>query len=318
MEYKLNIAGYIIDVESSDFTLVPGKRFSSFIDPTDAPLSGAPPAPTDAPTAEVSASLKGGSSITIQVHTGLTELPQGAKCLFRAPYVEEVSGMRFEKDPEFWSIWKNNKNLFIKTTFPLTPGNKKGLLRFSLNTNEWDLWIDSPGEKSTDPLEYPLDGLILYYLSVINGNMMIHASGVSHNGKGYIFSGVSGKGKTTISGLWKNAGASLIHDDRLILRKIHGEFRMYNTPVYDDEKPSESRVDAVFLIEHGKENNSARLNGAAAISAVMSNCIQHNWGHQTISGLLQTVTELCSTVPVYNLSFKPDISVVDHVTKRMT
>lgn len=294
MEYKLNIAGYIITLESPELTIVPGKRFRKFQDP--------------------SAPLKGGSSVTIHVHSGLVELPPGTKCLFNAPFIEETNGIRIEKDPEFWSIWKKGKYLFIKTAFPLSPGNKQGLLKFSLVTNAWDLWIDTAGEESIDPLEYPLDGLVLYYLSVLNGDLMIHASGINHNGKGFIFSGVSGKGKTTMSSLWKNAGATVIHDDRLILRRSTRGFRMYNTPVYDDETPSGSDINSVYIIEHGKENTTARLRGASAISAVMSNCIQHNWGPETISALLQSVTDLCSEVPVYMLSFKPDQSVVDIIS----
>ena len=71
-------------------------------------------------------------------------------------------------------------------------------MKFSLTTREWDLWIDG-SEKEIDPFEYPLDGLILYYLTVIHGDIMIHASGVNNAGHGYIFSGVSGKGKSTMA-----------------------------------------------------------------------------------------------------------------------
>ena len=97
---------------------------------------------------------------------------------------------------------------------------------------EWDLWIETDRTK-TDPLEYPLDGLILYYLTVINNDIMIHASGVNYAGKGFLFSGVSGKGKSTMAGIWDNRGAKVIHDDRLIIRKTGDGYRMFNTPVYE-------------------------------------------------------------------------------------
>lgn len=297
---SLNIANYLIEIESEDLDLVPGKRFGKFNPPTH-------PAP-----------LKGGSFTTIKLHSGSAEPALGSKCLFSAPYVEEIDGMRLQKNSEFWSVWKNNDDLFIKTIFPLSDSNKKGLLKFSLKSNEWRLWIDQHEEKSIDPMEYPLDGLILYYLTVINDDIMIHASGVNYNGKGYIFSGVSGKGKTTMTRLWQNEGARIIHDDRLILRKTGKGYKMYNTPVYDNEEPSESGLDAVFIIDHGKENRYERLHGAGAISAVMANCIQHNWGPEIISGLLSSATDLCSKVPVYKLSFKPDNSIIDHILNGQT
>jgi hypothetical protein len=297
----LNIANYRIKIKSLDYDLDPGKRFRNFIEPN-----------------YPAATRIGGLTVDIRVYYGTPDLPYGAECVFHAPFIEETDGHRTEKNPEFWSIWKNNDDLFIKTSFPLSKGNKKALLKFSFDSAEWHLYIDSGNEKCIDPLEYPLDGLVLYYLSVIKGDIMIHASGVNHKGKGYAFSGVSGKGKTTMSALWKKAGATIIHDDRLILRKTAEGFRMYNTPVYDDEEPVHSGIDSIFIIEHGRENTLSRLEGAYAASALLANCIQHNWSREIISGLLQSATGLCSEVPVYALSFKPDTSVIDQIVHELT
>ena len=130
---------------------------------------------------------------------------------------------------------------------------KKGLLmlKFSLHSREWDLRIDNPG-KSFDPMEYPLDGLILYYLTVISGDIMIHGSGVNYNNQGYLFSGISGMGKTTMAKLWDDHGAEIIHDDRLIIRKSSTGYSMYNTPVYRNDEPRRSDISTIFLIGHGK------------------------------------------------------------------
>jgi hypothetical protein len=111
--------------------------------------------------------------------------------------------------------------------------------------------------------------------------------------------------------LWDNSGARVIHDDRLILRTTGSGYRMFNTPVYNNDEPRESVLNKIFIIEHGKENMLMPIKGANAVTQVMANCIQHNWGPDIIARLLGSISIMCGTVPVSKLFFKPDRSVID-------
>ena len=86
---------------------------------------------------------------------------------------------------------------------------------------------------------------------------------------------------------------------------------MFNTPVYNDDEPRESVLDKIFLIEHGVENMLVQLKGASAVTHVMANCIQHNWGSDIIARLLGSISIMCGTIPTSKLFFKPDKSVID-------
>ena len=289
-KYSLNIAGYIISFESSGSgpDLVPSERFLRNISKNTA------------------------SDLLIRVHSDPFELPKGAEKVFHAPLVEEINGIMVRNSEKFWSVYKFRSALYIKTIFPLSKNGKEGILRFSLTSREWDLFI-MKGGKTTDPLEYPLDGLILYYLTVIYGDIMIHASGVTHSGHGYLFSGISGKGKTTMAKLWDTAGKKVIHDDRLIIRKISGAYFMHNTPVYNDDEPSASPLNRIYLIDHGKENKMVPVKGATAVSLIMANCIQHSWNKEIIAGIMGSLSVLCTHIPVFKLSFRPDRSIIDFI-----
>jgi hypothetical protein len=254
--------------------------------------------------------------ILVKIHSGTFALPSEAERVFHAPFAEEVNGTMIYTNPDFWSVWKYNSDLFIKTNFPLSADPKNALLKFSFTGREWDLWMETD-KNETDPFEYPLDGLILYYLTVINNDIMIHASGVNYSGKGLLFSGVSGKGKSTMSGIWHNHGAKVMHDDRLIIRKSVKGFSMYNTPVYDNDEPLESSLDAIFIIEHGNENCLIKLKEASAVSRVMANCIQHSWGQAIVSRLLGSVSEMCMTIPTYRLFFRPDTDIIGYILKQL-
>jgi hypothetical protein len=288
--YNLNIAGYNIRFESSDEgpELIPSERFLRNI------------------------SGESNSDILIRVHSGRYILSAEATKVFNAPYVEEIDGIRVIKSNKFWSVYKHHNDLFIKTVFPLSSIKKKGILKFSLNERNWDLWLEGT-DGEADPMEYPLDGLILYYLTVIHGDIMIHASGINNAGHGFLFSGISGKGKTTMAKLWDQAGARVIHDDRLILRKTGTGYLMYNTPVYKNDEPLNSQLNKIFLIEHGIKNELILVRGAESVSKVMANCIQHNWDPGIIARLLGSVSIMCGTIPTVRLFFKPDRSVIDHI-----
>ena len=159
--YTLTIAGYHIRFESvsEGFELVPSQRFLRNI------------------TAAVPA------GIIIAVHQGACAIPPGATRVFHAPYVEETDGVRVQLRADFWSVWKHGSDLYIRTIFPRSGTDNIGVLRFSLTTCEWDLWIDGGG-KEADPFEYPLDGLVLYYLTVMHGDILIHVRVDAASGSG--------------------------------------------------------------------------------------------------------------------------------------
>jgi hypothetical protein len=288
--YNLNIAGYkiSIDTDTEGLDLMPSSRFTSFI------------------------TEESNSDIVLKVHKSSYKIPEGAERVFHAPLVEEIDGDQVKTSDHFWSVYKFQKDLFIKTIFPCSDQDKNCILKFSLTKRIWDLYLDFNGN-ATDPLEYPVDSLILYYLTVIHGDIMVHASALKYAGHGYIFTGVSGRGKTTMAQIWEKSGAEIIHDDRVIIRNTGGCFRMYNTPVYSNEKQKESKISRIFLIGHGSENQLIPVNGANAASLFLANCIQHNWNHEMIARLIGSVSIMCSVIPVFKLRFRPDRNIVDFI-----
>ncbi len=289
--YMLKIAGYMIKVESADDDpgLRPSTRFIKNI-------------------------VEGGDhDLLLKVHSGSTVLPRGAQRVFHAPLFEERDEIPLKVNDDFWSVYKaGTDRFFITASYVRSPVPSTAILSFSLASREWDLWMEGTIFPA-DPLDYPVDSLLLYYLTVANGDIMIHASGVNYNNRGYLFSGVSGKGKSTMAYLWRNAGATVIHDDRLIIRKSKTGYVFHNTPIYDFDSPASSCLNTVFLLEHGRNNRLVQLKGARAIANILANCIQHNWDKKIIEQLVDEVSLMCEKIPVYLLFFEPDSSVIDFI-----
>ena len=257
-------------------------------------------------------SCSGNPDIKVRVHSGILKPEEKAVRVFHAPYIKETENEKVKISDEFWTVYKNKNDILIETILPLGKKNRKASLRMNAGEDEWDLYI-SGADKKKDPLEYPLDGLMLYYLTVRCGDIFIHGSGVNINNRGYLFAGVSGKGKTTIAQLWDKAGAMVIHDDRLIIRNINDRFVMYNTPVYNNETQRSSPVDKIFLIDHGTANKIIPTGKSEALSLVMANCIQHLWDPSIIESLTEALDKLTSKTSIDRLFFKPDNSVVSYI-----
>ncbi|MBA3900199.1 MAG: hypothetical protein H0X62_08335 [Bacteroidetes bacterium] len=164
------------------------------------------------------------------------------------------------------------------------------------------------------PLLYPMGPLIMYYLTVKNEAVLVHASGIKDNvGKGRIFSGFSGVGKSTMAKLWNDKGAKIINDDRLIIRKFGEDFYLYNTPMFYADKPKKTKLDAVYLPFHHLENNINKISGTKALSGLMAFCIQHGYKRSHLEQHLNFLNGLCNKIPVYELGFVPDESIIEFI-----
>jgi len=189
------------------------------------------------------------------------------------------------------------------------------------------LWIDFdtghsrvklhtiPAGNTLNPLGYPACALMVYLVSTMVPSVLIHASALYRHGKGFLFTGLSGAGKSTMASIWSGEGATVIHDDRVMLRPGKDSWHAYSTPVNDFDTDKETPLNAIYVISHGPVNSARKISGMEAYTAVLENCIQHQYDRQIISNLLESVHQLTDAVPVYGLQFKNDTEVVGFVEK---
>jgi hypothetical protein len=161
-----------------------------------------------------------------------------------------------------------------------------------------------------EPLAYPVAPL-LWHIAIQGENaFMLHGSAVIDNGKAIIFTGFSGRGKSTMAGLWQAAGHTCINDDRLLLRFQEGQWWVYNTPMYYADANKKAPLKAICAISHGPKNEMILQNEFEAVQAILPNCIQHGYDTKEIAARLDVITLLCQSVPVYGLPFVPTTEVL--------
>ncbi|MCB9186995.1 MAG: hypothetical protein H6601_09640 [Flavobacteriales bacterium] len=243
-------------------------------------------------------------SIAVTCSSGLEHAPT---CSGRPLY--EAS----DENGKLWEILESDDGMFINVYSPEAPYALQQVCLVSEDHRSWQVWCNPNENRLLNSLAYPLGPLIMYHLTLIEDCMMIHASGVAVHGRGKIFTGVSGKGKTTMARLWFQSGAEVLNDDRLIIRKETIGYSVHNTPMFYADEPRSAQLDAIHVIHHAKQNSLRKLDGAEAVSAVLANCIQHGYRKETIDRHLAFLTEMIESVPVYEVGFVPDASIVAHI-----
>ncbi len=155
--------------------------------------------------------------------------------------------------------------------------------------------------------------MILFALaSACTGTVLFHAAAVSLDGKGYMFLGKSGTGKSTHARLWIQnlQGVELMNDDNPAVRiKADGTATVYGTP-WSGKTPCYRNISAplggVVLLSQAPYNKITRLNGIGAYAAVVASISGKRWDSKIADGLHETENALAAGVPMWHLACLPD------------
>ena len=148
--------------------------------------------------------------------------------------------------------------------------------------------------------------------SACMGTALFHSATVSFEGKGYMFLGKSGTGKSTHASLWRKHidGVELMNDDNPAVRvKPDGTTVVYGTP-WSGKTPCYKNVSAplggIVLLSQAPYNKIIRLNGIGAYAAIVPSISGKRWDSRIADGLHETENTLASNIPVWHLDCLPD------------
>lgn len=141
--------------------------------------------------------------------------------------------------------------------------------------------------------------------------LLIHASLVRHNGRGYAFIAKSGTGKSTHVSLWLRhiPNCDLMNDDNPIIRIIDGQPYIYGgpwsgkTPCYRQVK---APLGAVTRIDRAPENSIEKLPPIEAFASFLPSCSSMKWDNDIFNNVCNTVTKVVETTGIYTLHCLPD------------
>ena len=147
------------------------------------------------------------------------------------------------------------------------------------------------------------------------GTLLLHASVTRYEGRGNLFFGVSGTGKSTHSRLWHEfvPGSDLMNDDNPIIRYEGGRFLVYGSPWSGKTlcyRNVVAPVNALVRLEQFPENRISRLEPLQAYASVIAAVSTIRWNHDIMSLLVPTIERVAMTVPCFQLKCRPDEEAV--------
>lgn len=175
-------------------------------------------------------------------------------------------------------------------------------------------------ERPVYPLEYPLDELLMIHRLSRGEGVEVHAVGIAdENGRGHLFLGHSGAGKSTTARLWiDRPGVRILSDDRIILRVREGRIWMYGTPWHGDAgiaSPDCAPLNDIYLLEHGRGNERLPLPPGRAAAELFTRCFVTHHSGEGIRFTLDFLDRVAREVPCSVFKFVPDESAVEAICR---
>ena len=152
----------------------------------------------------------------------------------------------------------------------------------------------------------PTDQILLARLLADRSGCYMHSDGVNMDGRGFLFVGHSGAGKSTIARQLADK-SEILCDDRMIVRKwdngwrIHGNWSHGTMPVVS---AGDAPLEAIFFLEKADENRIVPVESPMAAISMLLGClvkplVTADWWEK----MLSLVEDLARDVPCYRLRF---------------
>jgi hypothetical protein len=146
------------------------------------------------------------------------------------------------------------------------------------------------------------------------GGTFMHAAGVVWEGDGFVFTGHTRAGKTTLTRAFP--AEAVLGDDLVAVRETQGDFVLYGTPWPGREGGTVAYggvpLRAVFNLHPERESGLHRQSAAAALAELASNAPRMGYAGEE-SKLLAVFSSLAGAVPIYRLDMRLGDDVVSYL-----
>jgi hypothetical protein len=179
---------------------------------------------------------------------------------------------------------------------------------------EWDPAMRRGSiRQSANP--YSIDAVLRIVHTLVlaeSGGFLVHSASAIRNGKAFLFAGVSGAGKTTISRL-APADATLLTDEISYVRKQGDGYVAYGTPFNGEFAKLGENVSApvavLYLLAQGPENRIDPVGEADAGRELLGNILFFAEDPEFVHRAFQAACDFVHRVPVRRLTFVPGVRV---------
>lgn len=141
--------------------------------------------------------------------------------------------------------------------------------------------------------------------------MLMHASVIRCEGKGYLMTAPSGTGKSTHTRLWYDniPGCDLMNDDNPVVRVLDDGAVIYGSP-WSGKTPCyrniQAPIGAIVKIKQMPRNEIRPLSPIESFSTLLPAISSMKWDKRVYCGICDGISGLISSVRMYELGCLPD------------
>ncbi len=162
---------------------------------------------------------------------------------------------------------------------------------------------------------YSIDAVLRIVHSLVlagEGGFLLHSASAIRGGRAFLFSGLSGAGKTTISRL-APPDVTLLTDEVSYVRRQGEGYRAFGTPFAGElarvgENVS-APIAALYLLDKGPANRIDPISTSEATQRILRNILFFAEEPDLVRRVFEAACEFVARVPVYRLTFFPDEGV---------
>lgn len=174
-------------------------------------------------------------------------------------------------------------------------------------------WVTAPAlERLPSAVERVLTYCLMQALPREGGGLLLHACGVVLNGRGYVFFGPSGAGKTTVATL-AQGHADVLSDENIVVRLAGARVELLSTPFWGTSTPPELihrrpltvPLAGLFSLAHADAFALTPLTPGQAVAALLDTEKVATERVESALAWLAVADEIVRRAPVRTLAFPP-------------
>ncbi len=202
---------------------------------------------------------------------------------------------------DHWAVWEDGADLLFHVGLR-APETARLACRVARDLTRAELARSSAEREDgicEAPLRYPLDQILSWGLLAQIGGTLLHAAVAVKDGVGRVFTGRSGAGKSTISGLLHAAGWRILNDDRVVVFRRGGEWRVAGTPWHGSGRFAEAAevpLAGIHFLQKAaecrRESMSASQIRLALLDVAAVPWFEETWAQGTLDGLERLTREV--------------------------
>jgi hypothetical protein len=207
---------------------------------------------------------------------------------------------------KIWELWQDDGGDFIFTAPRGSPPSKlvvdRGYQRGEVNG-------DFPASDGTGvyPLQ-GLDNLLCVNWLASYGDVILHASGLVIDGKGYAFLGPAGEGKSTLAAsLAAYSQTTVLGEDQVILRYREEHFWIYGTPWHEKPEncsPLGAPLEKLFFLDRKGSLGVFKCEPQEGVTRVLKTAFIPYYRPELVPNILDRLALLAMQVPFYLLNYR--------------